>query len=376
MTPLITTTPSRPGTLPARLGVLFATLLGLLLLPATPALAHGADAPDATNYRVTVTGAPDLPGVTVTAIEAGARLQVVNNSDKTVEVLGYSGEPYVEIRPDGVYENVNSPATYLNITLVHVDPPATADPTVPPVWNKVSDEPVYRWHDQRAVWSQPLPPAEVTAAPDEPRRLRDWTVPMRVGVTPLKITGVLDYVPPPSPLIWWGVSITGILAIAALGFLRGRWVAVLLSGLTIVAALISLTYAVQREFDAGFDSLWPIIGQLFGNQLWPVVTALCALTAAGYSLARPKASDFALALGSAAVALFAGMVNAAVFHRSVAPIPWGAEPARLMVVTVIALGGGAALACMLRLRALPAHAPAPANPNLTPDPHPTPGATR
>src|SRR5687768_12885127 len=113
MTPLIITTPGRARSTPLRPGTALAPLLSLLLLvslvmlPAAPALAHGADAPDATNYRVTITATPDLPGLTVTAIEAGARLQVVNDSGKTVEVLGYSGEPYVEIRPDGVYENVN-----------------------------------------------------------------------------------------------------------------------------------------------------------------------------------------------------------------------------------------------------------------------------
>src|SRR5689334_13455539 len=124
-----------------RVGAVLGAALTLLLSVASPAAAHGADAPDATNYRTVITGTPDLPGLEVITIEAGARLQLTNHSGKPVEVLGYNNEPYLEVRPDGVYENIHSPATYLNITIAHVDPPAHADPTVAPEWRKVSDEP-------------------------------------------------------------------------------------------------------------------------------------------------------------------------------------------------------------------------------------------
>ena len=122
-----------------------AVALTLILSTASPAFAHGADAPDATNYSTVITQTPALPGLEVRTIEAGARLQLTNHTGRNIEVLGYQGEPYLEVRPDGVYENYHSPATYLNITIMHVDPPAHADPTLPPVWNKVADEPVYRW---------------------------------------------------------------------------------------------------------------------------------------------------------------------------------------------------------------------------------------
>jgi hypothetical protein len=160
--------------------------------PRAPAYAHGADAPDATNYRVTITAQPALVGVDVRTIEAGARLQLTNHSGRNVEVLGYQNEPYLEIRPDGVYQNYHSPAAYLNITIAHVDPPTHADPTVPPVWQKVSDEPMYRWHDQRVLWTAPRPPGD----PKQPHHVRDWTVPMRVDALPLTLAGSLDWVPP------------------------------------------------------------------------------------------------------------------------------------------------------------------------------------
>ena len=63
-----------------------------MLALAAPAAAHGADAPDATDYRTEVTGlSPCDTGVTVRAVEAGARLELSNDTGATVTVLGYSG---------------------------------------------------------------------------------------------------------------------------------------------------------------------------------------------------------------------------------------------------------------------------------------------
>ncbi|GHJ45681.1 hypothetical protein Cs7R123_30230 [Catellatospora sp. TT07R-123] len=348
-----------------RAGAVLGTALAALLATATPAFAHGADAPDATNFRTTITVSPDLPGLEVISIEAGARLQLTNDSGKPVEVLGYQNEPYLEVRPDGVYENIHSPATYLNITIAHVDPPATADPTLPPEWRKVSDDPVYRWHDQRVIWTEPTDPPEVKAAPGQARRIRDWTVPMRTEVTPLTLSGTLDYVPPPSPVTWWAVAVAGAVLVALLGLIprRPRWVTAVLAVAAIAAGALALAYAVGREIDAGNTTVLPILGQLFTVQLWPAVSALAALAAGIYSLARKAAGDFALALGGAAAGLFAGMVNAAVFHRSIAPLPplsgkASDDLARILITAVVALGVGVAAAGMLRLRGLtPAPAP-------------------
>src|SRR5215468_462321 len=160
-----------------RLVAVLGVAVACLLATAAPASAHAADAPDATNYRTTITGlTPALPGVEVRAIEAGARLELTNTSSRTVEVLGYSNEPYLDVRPDGVYQNTNSPATYLNATLNGgVVPPANADPTAPPVWQKISDTPTARWHDKRARWAQLQPPPAVAADPGDPHRIADWS---------------------------------------------------------------------------------------------------------------------------------------------------------------------------------------------------------
>jgi len=334
-------------------GAILGVALAFNLCLPTVAQAHGADAPDATNYRTLIRQVPALPGLVVETIEAGARLQLTNHSGRNVEVLGYRNEPYLEIRPDGVYENIHSPATYLNITIAHVDPPAHADPTVPPSWRKVSDEPRWRWHDQRAIWTSPQPPDVVNADPGAPHHLRDWTVPMRVDATPLTLSGTLEYVPPPTGLLWWALSVAGIVLVGLLGFLRPRGpVGKLLAALVIGSGVLGLVYGVARELDAGNDTLWSVSGQLFATQLWPTVTALAAIAfATDALLSRKGDGDFAVALGGAAAALFAGMVNAAVFHRSIIPVTWDPSLARVLVVAIIALGGGGAVAAMLRLRA-------------------------
>jgi hypothetical protein len=356
-------------------GVILGVALALTLSLPLPAQAHGADAPDATNYRTQIRQAPELPGLTVETIEAGARLQLTNHSGRSIEVLGYQNEPYLEIRPDGVYENIHSPATYLNITIAHVDPPPHADPTVPPEWRKVADEPRWRWHDQRAIWTELREPDVVLADPGVPHHLRDWTVPMRVDATPLTLSGTLDYVPPPSPWLWWALSALGIAVIGLLGLLRRRRpVGKLLAVLVIGAGVLGVVYGVARELDAGNDTVWTVVGQLFAAQLWPTVTSLAAIGfAVDALLSRKGDGDFAIALGGAAVALFAGMVNAAVFHRSIIPVSWDPDLARMLIVAIIALGGGSAVAAMLRLRGSVAPAQ---HPEPEPEPEPEPVVQR
>ncbi|MEH1013464.1 hypothetical protein V6U90_10165 [Micromonospora sp. CPCC 206060] len=337
-------------------------LLGLVaalavLVPAAPASAHGADAPAATDYRTEVTGvAPDRPGLTVRTIEAGARLELTSTGGRTVVVLGYQGEPYLEVRPDGVYENVNSPATYLNRTLDGNTPvPATAGPTQPPQWSRIATEPVARWHDQRIQWRESAPPAVVRADPGREHRIRDWTIPLRDGDTAGEIRGTLDWVPPPDPYTWWAGILLGVLAVGTLGLLpagtpAGRRAMAALGALSAVGGLAAVSFAVAREIDAGADGLTGLLGGLLTTGIWPLLTGLGALAAGGYALARRPAADFAVALAGICLALFAGVSNAAVLARAVAPVPWPAPAARGVIALTVVLGAGVAAAGALRLR--------------------------
>ncbi|WDZ88036.1 hypothetical protein PVK37_12460 [Micromonospora cathayae] len=342
------------GRLCAGLALAAAALLGT----AAPATAHGADAPNGTDYRSAVTGlAPARPGLSVRVVEAGARLELRNDTDRTVTVLGYSGEPYLQVRPDGVYENTRSPATYLNRTLAgETTVPAEADPTAEPAWQRIADRPVARWHDQRALWRESAPPPQVTAAPDREHRVRGWVVPLRDGDTPVELRGTLDWVPPPDAYLWWVAVALGALAVSGLGLVPagraagGRALAVL-GGLLATGGLAAVAVAVGRALDAGAQGPGELLGGLLTGQLWALITGLGAVAAGAWAVARRAAADFALALAGACLALFAGVTNAAVLARSVPPLPWPATPARLVVTLILLVGAGAVLAGVFRLHA-------------------------
>lgn len=332
---------------------------GLLTVPATagPALAHGGEAPAGSNYRAQVTAVePPRAGLTVRTIEAGARLELTNHTGRRVLVLGYSGEPYLRVDPDGVWENTNSPATYLNQTLAgDVEPPSTATPNAEPSWRKVGDEPVARWHDQRAQWREETLPPQVIADPHHEHRVRDWTVPLRVDDADGLVRGTVDRLPPPDPYVWWVGVLLGVLVVGALGLLTARTRAgahalTALAAGTALGGLAAVAFAVARQLDTGDRGADLLLGLLTGST-WTFLTGLGALAAGAYALLRRPGADFAVTLAGGCVALFAGAANAMVFSRAVVPVIWPATTARIAVALIVVLGAGSAAAGALRLHA-------------------------
>lgn len=361
-------------------GALAGGVVGALALGATPAAAHGADAPAAahgadapaaTNYRVTATGTvPAVDGLTVRVVEAGARLELTNHTGRPIEVLGYAGEPYLEIRPDGVYRNLRSPTAYQNETLAGDTPvPADADPTAPPAWERISTRPVARWHDQRTYWLDDAPPEAVRAAPDQEHRVRDWTIPLRDGVTGFELHGTLDWIPPPDPVRWWGgtalATVLILLGLAAVARRRpttaqrhpterrlpteDRAQRLSAVGLTIGGAT-AVGYALARSVEAGATGPLSLLQTLTDGPVWALLTGLGALAAAGYTLTRRPGVEFVLALAGTCLAIFAGASNAAVFARSIAPVDGPAWWARVAVAVVLTAGTAVALGAVLRMR--------------------------
>lgn len=84
-----------------------ASLVALVSLVAfaAPAGAHSAaGGADATKTRLLALR-PAVAGIDVEVIENGSRVQVTNTADEEVVVLGYQGEPYLRVGPEGVLEN-------------------------------------------------------------------------------------------------------------------------------------------------------------------------------------------------------------------------------------------------------------------------------
>jgi hypothetical protein len=322
---------------------LFALVAGAFLAPPTPAFAHAGDAPVATAYRTAVTGiSTPEKGLSVRTVEAGARLELTNHTGHSVEVLGYSGEPYLDVRPDGTYQNVNSPAAYLNETLEGDNPvPSSADPTAVPSWRRLSTATTVRWHDQRTHWLSPGVPPAAKSDPSRAHRLRDWSVPLREQARTFAITGTLDWVPAPRVALWWlGAALLGLTAAG----LALRWSG-LVRPLALIAGAAPIAYAVSRAADGGSV---PLV-------LFPV--GLLAL-AAGW-----RHPPFYLALTGLVVFVFGGFTIG--FGGAVLPTAGPAWVARALVLLAAGLGLGLAAVGVLRLRS-PSAAPAPpvAEPDL------------
>ncbi|MBM2618834.1 hypothetical protein JIG36_25065 [Actinoplanes sp. LDG1-06] len=301
---------------------------GAVLVPATPAFAHGGDIPGATAYRTTVTSAT-LDGVEARMVEAGARVELTSHSEQPVEILGYAGEPYLEMRPDGTWQNVNSPSTYLNETLAFDSPlPANADATAPPSWRKISDSRSVRWHDQRTQWMSTGKPPQAVADPSRSHHLRDWTLPLRVQTTAYEIRGTLDWEPPPLAWMWWAGAALAGLAAAALAY---RWPGSV-RAVALVAGLAPLTYALLRTLD---------------GETPPPVLVLAGLLGLAAVYRHPP---FFLALSGAVVALFAGFNETRIFFAAVPPTVGPGSVARLAVTLALGLGAGLALTGVLRMR--------------------------
>ncbi|GAA0796946.1 hypothetical protein [Spirilliplanes yamanashiensis] len=321
--------------LAAAAGVLLAVAAG------APAAAHGGDDPGATDYRVTVGAVPaDLP-VTVRVIRAGTELELTNRGSRPVEILGYAGEPWLEVRPDGVYRNTHSPDS----------------PALPPDWRRTSTEPVARWHDERTQWNAEGTPAQAAADPTRQHRLRDWTVPLRVGATTHPLTGTLDWRPPPQPGGWWAGVLLLAAAVAAGAHLAGRRRAALIAPVLLVAGPATVGYAAATTIDAGARGVGEVLLGLLGAALWPALSGVSATVAGAALLLRRRVNDLVLALTGAALALFGGLTNAGVSGASVLPAAGPAGLWRAAVALAAGAGAGVTVAAVLRLRAPAAPGP-------------------
>jgi hypothetical protein len=207
----------------ARAGAILAAAVLLLIaaLPAPSAFAHGRGS-DATNYVSTVRSAPEAEGVSFRVFGSDEYLSVTNTSDVEVTVLGYDGEPYLRVGPEGVFENARSEAAYLNDDrFQRVEVPATVDNDAEPDWVRVGDGPTWLWHDHRAHWMSPLPSPPILADPGSEHVVNErWVIPVLIGDEPAEVTGDLRWVPGSSPWPWLAVGL--LLTLPALAGLRTK----------------------------------------------------------------------------------------------------------------------------------------------------------
>lgn len=306
---------------------------------------QGAERPPASNYRTEITSvAPEVDGVSVAVVDAGSRLELRNTSGADVVVLGYDGDPYLRVGPDGVFENAHSSATALNAERFGRTPiPISADSDAAPVWRRVSSDDTVRWHDHRAHWMSETPPAPVLADPERRTMpISEWSVPLLVDGADVTVSGTMGWVQPLSPVWWWLAA----LAIALLVVLAGRrWrTATPTAGAAVllVATLINAAGAWAATPGGVVPRLEALVLPVL---LWSMLCAGMLL------LVRRNRVEGQLMIGaaSAGLAWVFGFADLGWLSSAVLPTAVSAPVARTTVAFAVGLGVGLVLHTVLEV---------------------------
>ena len=125
-------------------------------------------------------------------LDYDSQAELTSTSEEPVTVIGYFGEPYARIDPDGsVYLNMRSPSVPLSSDRLGQGP-ATGreDADAAPEWSRIGSDGCLAWYDKRSHYRKNgLPPEVVDSS--ERTLIREYRIPLRVGETPARIDGSL-----------------------------------------------------------------------------------------------------------------------------------------------------------------------------------------
>ena len=329
---------------------------GTVLVSADPADAHGVAGIQPSNFATRVLAIVPRPtGLQFRAVDLGNKLELDNHTGRDVTVLGYDDEPYLRIGPSGVFENVRSPAVYLNRTRTgNVRVPRSADPHSPPQWRRIGDGTVVRWHDHRAHWLGTGNPPQVQRDPASRHLVQRWTVTLVTAGVRIAVHGDVVWIPGPAPWMWLAVAVA----------------------LAVVVVVVAHTGAARPAVAVGLAALIGgesahVLGSWFGTTVagttklaasaYAVGGIVVAATALAWVLRRGvHAAAPLLLLAGLFLALAGGLADVTELYRSQLPTTLPHAWARLEVAIVIGLGLGIAVVGGLRLRPAPARPRPPA----------------
>lgn len=341
-----------------RLGTALGAGFVLVLLAAAPADAHTITGVTPTNYKSEVVAvSPPLPGVHVRLLDLGNRVELTNTGAADVVVLGYQGEPYLRVGPDGVFENSQSPSVALNKVTATTSASTTttaasdnATALAPPSWRRTGGGRSVRWRDRRTRWEGPAP-AVVRAAPGAAHVvIPAWVIGLREGDIEATVFGRITYVPGPSPVPWLLISGVLLIAILSCGLLR-RWGPPLSA---IVALLVAVD--VVHSFGISAASHDPVLTQLNRVVLGGIVATLgwiVGAAAIGPLQDEREGGVVGAAVAGFLLAAFSGVGDISVLTRSQVPFAFSASGARAAVAVTMGAGFGLALAALVVLRRHP-----------------------
>jgi hypothetical protein len=221
-----------------------------------------ADSASPTDYLSTIVSVePATATIEVRMVGGDAFFELVVEPGTTVEVVGYQGEPYLRVLPDGtVEENRSSPTRALNTDRFGTSAPApaagaSAKATVD--WQVVGDGGRYAWHDHRTHWMSTSPP--IGARPGD--QILEGVVPLVVDGVEVDVTvrSVWQRAPSPAP-VWLGF----VAGIAGAGVLARRWwrdrrgtpVALAAVGVAFAALVVGVWQYVSMPSETGPRLVW------------------------------------------------------------------------------------------------------------------------
>jgi hypothetical protein len=335
---------------------------------APPASAHSVAGVSATNFQTTLRSVnPAVPGLEVKVIEAGSRLEVENRSGQDLLVIGYRSEPFLRVGPEGVFENKLSTTTYISRSRKGGTPPPEAEQAKvgDTDWEKVSSEPIARWHDHRIHWmGNPAGPPEVRNDPDKRHVIKtspnepQWSVPMRLGTQDIAVKGDLVWEPGPSPLPWFALIAASVAVVVVLAR-RPGW-AVSLAAVTAVLLAVDAFHVLGLGLANAGELGSRLTKSITQSPFQPVAWAVGILAIVW--LRRGRAEGLSLAaVAGLQIAFLGGVADLGNLSRSEVPFGFAADLARLAVALSVGLGFGLALAAVLRAAGVfgPARDPAP-----------------
>ncbi|MDJ0954906.1 MAG: hypothetical protein QNJ81_14610 [Acidimicrobiia bacterium] len=193
-----------------------------------------ADPPGPTDYLSEVVDIdPNVAGIEVEIVGGDSFVLLTVAPGIGVDVVGYSGEPYLRFLPDGtVEENQLAPSKYLNEDRYAAgEIPTEADATAEPRWMVVADDGAYAWHDHRTHWMNEIPPPG--RGPGD--QVAEGVVPLFVDGVEVDVTVASVWQDPPSSLpVVLGLAGGVLLAIAMIRR-RSKLTAAAILGLAAVA---------------------------------------------------------------------------------------------------------------------------------------------
>jgi hypothetical protein len=191
------------------------------------------------------------------------------------------------------------------------------------------------WHDHRAHWTGPDPPAVHRAPWRRQVVIPRWQVPLRVGDRTVVVTGEVVWVPGSSPWPWLALA-GGLAAVVGAAGRARRW-----RGTVAVALLVAVVCDVVHTVGAELAAVVPVLVRVYVSSLWATGWVFGIVVAYRLVLGHDGEADAYLLLAVGLFFAFAsGLADVLILSRSQVSTALPLAAARATVVAGLGLGVG------------------------------------